>query len=472
MDRPALSQKLILLLAGMIAMTSVAASGFALQAGAGRIDRSIPAAACTILVGDAVVAVARDARPRTFESVQDAVDAAKPGDVVCVASPARDDERIAVTTSGKAGAPIRIHALRAVRVAGFVVEADHIEIDGFSVTNRGHGDDRGRSMGIYLDGSFLRVENNMVSDTDGAGIGCDSSPASCADVVIANNTVRGADGTGILVAGERIRVERNDVSGSVKRDATDADGIRFFGSEIAIRGNYVHDIFDRGYPEGDNPHTDCFQTFDNSKPPTHNVLIEGNVCENVDHQCLIGTTDERQDSNLIVFRNNVCGNNGSQGVYLRGFPDVEVTNNLFLPSIEYFGVVLRSESTNTVIANNVFIGAIGPYDVDDSSRPGLKADHNLIYDPAEVTEPDWYSWSEPNGMWGVDPMLAGGSAAARLNALRPAAGSPLVDAGSAAYNRSPEDIDGNPRVVDGDGDGKAEIDIGPFELQRQPEAAP
>ena len=37
-----------------------------------------------------------------------------------------------------------------IQSAGFVVEADHVAIEGFSITNRGVGDDEGRGMGIYL----------------------------------------------------------------------------------------------------------------------------------------------------------------------------------------------------------------------------------------------------------------------------------------------------------------------------------
>jgi hypothetical protein len=47
---------------------------------------------------------------------------------------------------------------------------------------------------------------------------------------------------------------------------------------------------------------------------------------------------------------------------------------------------------------------------------------------------------------------------------RPAAGSPLIDAGSNSFNDSKEDLDSRPRVFDGDGDGTALIDIGPYEF--------
>jgi Right handed beta helix region len=420
---------------------------------------------CSIVVDRTTNVAAGTGSALRFPTIQGAVDAARPGDVVCVGVGDHEDERVAVTRSGTAKAPIRIRALGEVKTAGFVVDADHVAIEGFTISNRGRGDDQdGRAMGIYLSGTGLKVLGNTAIDTEGDGIGCDTNPPSCVDVVISHNTVRGADGAGIIVAGRRILVEGNDVSRSVRIKSTDADGMRFFGSDITIRGNYVHDISDREYPPGQNPHTDCFQTFDISKPVTTAVVIEDNICKNVDHQCLIAGGLEKGKSGFIKFRNNICGNNGSQALLIQRFPSVEVANNLFLPSIRYFGVRLESGSTKAVIANNAFLGALRPYLIDDASEAGLKADYNLVDNPNQPTPPSW--WKEPHGQWGVDPGLVDASGASGFAAYRPAPGSPLIDAGSNEYNASPTDLDGNLRVVDGDGDGMAKIDIGPYEFQR------
>jgi hypothetical protein len=115
--------------------------------------------------------------------------------------------------------------------------------------------------------------------------------------------------------------------------------------------------------------------------------------------------------------------------------------------------------------NNVFVGAFRPYDADRSSQPGLEVDYNLVYGPAQRTPPHW--WTERNGVWGVNPMFVGSGGEGPFGAYRPAAGSPLVDAGTSEYNGSITDLDGNPRVSDGDGDGRAKIDIGPFEFARR-----
>jgi hypothetical protein len=172
---------------------------------------------------------------------------------------------------------------------------------------------------------------------------------------------------------------------------------------------------------------------------------------------------EKGKSGFIKFRNNICGNNGSQGLLIQRFPAVEVVNNLFLPSIKYFGVRLESGSTKTIIANNAFLGPLRPYFIDDASRPGLKADYNLVHNPGQPTPPNW--WAERHGLWGADPRFVEAGGAIGSGAYRPARGSPLIDAGDAEYNDSATDLDGNPRVVEGDGAGVAKIDIGPYEFQ-------
>ena len=83
-----------------------------------------------------------------------------------------------------------------------------------------------------------------------------------------------------------------------------------------------------------------------------------------------------------------------------------------------------------------------------------------MFDRDNPTPPEW--WREANGVWGVAAVgLDGGSS---TSGDRPALGAPLVDAGNNAYGGADTDLDGSPRVRDGDRDGEAVIDIGPFEM--------
>lgn len=79
--------------------------------------------------------------------------------------------------------------------------------------------------------------------------------------------------------------------------------------------------------------------------------------------------------------------------------------------------------------------------------------------------------SDLGGGISLDPMfvdVAGGD-------VRPATGSPLIDAGKAdplAPDESPLDLAGSPRLVDGNGDGTAQRDLGAFETAAPPPPPP
>lgn len=320
-------------------------------------------------------------------AIQTAVDEAEPGDVLCVRSPDHQDELVRVTRSGAPGAPIELRALGRVVTGGFIVEADDILIRGFTVDNDGVPFPGGREAGFHLAGARLGILDNLILDPGGYGIHCHLHAPRCEDTAIIGNTVRGVDGIGINAMGRNLLVEGNDVAGSFAREAGDADGMRFFGERILIRRNYVHHISDRGYPEGEEPHTDCFQTFDSGRPSTRDVVIEDNVCVAVDHQCLMAEAPLRQEGARLIFRRNICANSGSQGVLIRDFADPVIEGNVFLPSIYYHGIVLRQNVTGAVIDCNLVVGRPALHEIDETSRSGLGLDEDgnrRVADPAEA----------------------------------------------------------------------------------------
>ena len=310
-------------------------------------------------------------------SIQAAVANAAPGDVVCVRGENHQDELVYLTRSGAPGRPIEVRALGRVVTAGFVVEADDILIRGFTVDNGGVPHPDGWRTAFHLAGARLGIIENTIVDPGGYGIHCHLEAPHCADTAIIGNTVRGADGIGINVMGRGILVQGNDVSGSIAVEAGDADGIRFFGEKLLIRGNYVHHIFDRGYP-GEGPHTDCFQTFDSGRPSTMNVVIEDNICFDVDHQCLMAETPVRGEGSNLVFRRNICANNGSQGVLVREFDGLVVDSNVFFSTIYYHAVVLRRGVSNATIRCNLVVDRPALSAIDQSSRQGLRVTGNKI----------------------------------------------------------------------------------------------
>lgn len=314
------------------------------------------APACSSTAGDA-------------QTADESLAAARPGDTVCLQGDGFAGAELVMTSSGTPAAPIVVSGADTV-LASMSVEADHVIVQGLRTEG---------GSGILLTGAGLVARDNTVLDaTASSGIAC----LPCDDATIEGNTVARTDGTGIFIEGNRITVRDNEVSESVRIDARDADGIRFFGTGHRIEGNLVRDIKDDGYARP--PHTDCFQTFDNSGVATTDVVISDNICRNVDHQCLIATAEESGSqgrvgaSRGIVFVGNTCDVEGSQALLIGWFPDVVVEDNVLTgPRLDRGAIFLDGSTGGRFLNNTVSIGGsddyVRPYQVDEESEPGFVA---------------------------------------------------------------------------------------------------
>jgi hypothetical protein len=293
--------------------------------------------------------------------------AVSPGDTVCFSGPDLADADVMVTRSGTAAAPIRLVADELVTVHEVQIKADHVILDGFTVTGGG---------GVLLEGSGLAARNNTVHDTTQGGITCHP----CTDSTIESNTMRHVATNGIDITGARITVAANTISNTVPVDGGDADGVRFYGNGHRITDNTIFDISADGYASP--PHPDCFQTFDQNRPPTFDVVISGNTCRNVDAQCLIATGDQDVNSGAppgvpsIIFRDNRCANNGAQAVNLRRWPGVQVLHNTFSGPNLTRAVLIIDNSTGATVVDNTTTDNRPTVDIDASSRPGSHVQDN------------------------------------------------------------------------------------------------
>lgn len=299
------------------------------------------------------------------EEVQQAMADAHGGTTICVRGDTLGETDLVVEASGTRDRPV-VLAAEGAQVRSIAVRGDFVVIQGFAVVD---------GEGIDVRGQGLVVRANEIRGAGQDGISCEEI---CADVLVEDNAVSGTDGTGIIVEGQRITVQENLVRGSVMREAGDADGIRFFGRDIRLLRNTITDIKDDGY-DGDPPHTDCFQTYDNGRLPTVDVLIAGNVCRNVDHQCLIATAEEAGDSGEvgrssgITFTGNECAVNGSQAVLVRWFPDVAVRDNIFEGRNDRAAYFLDGSVDGAFTGNSV-PRSVRPYQLDGTSRDGFVTD--------------------------------------------------------------------------------------------------
>lgn len=276
------------------------------------------------------------------------------------------DTTLSMTRSGTAAAPITL-----VSDGGTVheiqVRGDHVIVQGFTVAGGG---------GMLLEGTGITARNNTVHDTRQGGITCHP----CTDSTIENNTVHHAATNGIDITGQRITVHANTISDTVPVQGGDADGVRFYGNGFRMTDNTISDISADGYASP--PHPDCFQTFDQNRPPTFDVVIANNTCRNVDAQCLIATGD--QDSNggapagvtTITFEGNQCANNGAQAVNLRRWPRVRILHNTFSgPNLTRSVLIIDGSTDCAVIGNDTTQGR-PTVDIDNSSRPGSTVQDN------------------------------------------------------------------------------------------------
>jgi hypothetical protein len=117
------------------------------------------------------------------DDVRPALAAASPGNTLCFTGGNLADADVTMTRSGTAGSPIRLVANGAT-VENMLVTADHVLIEGFTVTD---GD------GILLEGTGITAQHNTIHDTQRTGIAC----MPCTDSTITSNTVQHASTTGI-----------------------------------------------------------------------------------------------------------------------------------------------------------------------------------------------------------------------------------------------------------------------------------
>jgi Right handed beta helix region len=301
------------------------------------------------------------------DDVPAALDAAAPGSTVCFSGGDLADTDVTMTRSGTAEAPITLAADGAT-VHEVQIRADHIIVEGFTVTGGG---------GVLLEGTGIIARNNAVHDTQQGGITC----YPCTDSTIEFNTMTHVATNGIDITGQRVTVHANTISNTtVGGHGGDADGMRFYGNGHRITDNTIFDISASGYDSP--PHPDCFQTLDNDKPPTFDVVISGNACRNVDAQCLIATGDQGGNSGApsgvpsITFVGNMCANNGAQAVNVRRWPDVVVRQNTFSGPNLTRAVLIAEGSTGCTVVGNTTTGDRPTVEVDDSSRPGSHVDDN------------------------------------------------------------------------------------------------
>ena len=401
---------------------------------------------------------------RPWKTIQHAADRMAPGDTVVVGAGSYN-ERVQVTISGLAGAPIHYRANGVVWMQGFSVSASYITIQGFHITDT--PDDWRDGVGIWVQGTHCLIEDNEIYFATRDGIVLFAEPfdsPKTSDCVVRNNRLHRDTMSGIEVRGQNNLIEGNEIWGTIQYHPkwrnppawADADGMRFFGSGHVIRGNYIHDI-SYNDPENISPHIDCFQTWG----PAHDIVFERNVCRNMEIKTIYqngqGFMIEQSSAPVqnIIVRNNILET--FRGLEVFDCPSLIIVNNTFVGDLAYVehwpvGIDIM-RSPNLVVANNIFYnvgGGVAPYlSADDATLRTAQVGHNLVY-MSDGRRPA--GTPNPGDRWRVDPELASPS----TGDYRLCPGSPAIDAGIPLATVK-DDFDGRSRPQG------AGYDIGAYE---------
>ena len=317
----------------------------------------------------------------------------------------------------------------------------YVRIEHFEITNIPNPLDpeEARANAIRLrNTAHVEVVSNFIHDMNPTahGLGIMASGHENVRNVIRGNTLYRVQGVGISISGRGWLVEENDISHGIdantytgQYDGTDTDAIRFFGSGHVIRNNYMADYLDE--EQLGNPHIDCFQTFAEDlggQQFAHDILVEGNTCEDFGQMFMVSDTSEVEGrGNLvhhITFRNNVL--RGARAGAINGGRCDHFTfvNNVVADT--YYTAFAVGNSPYLTVVGNIFYGSdTGSQIMDEASKVGSVWDYNITY--PDFTWPPKQPGYDQHSLFGVDPRFVDAPA----GDYHLAVDSPAVNAGFA-----------------------------------------
>jgi parallel beta-helix repeat protein len=404
----------------------------------------------SIVLGSAAAAQTTIRVPADQPTIQVAIDEAASGDTVLVA-PGTYVERInflgkaiAVTSEAGPAATIIDGGGDGVVVTFDSGEGPGAVLRGFTVTNGGGF----MGGGVAVSSASPTIENNVITANtgcDGIGINVSFGSPSIAGNRITNNVRSGCSGgfggAGIKVSGAGAAVITGNVIADNSLTGADGGGISLFAAGFpvirnnVISGNSVSGVFPAAQGGG------IWIVNQSDALVVQNLIIGNSAGEGGGIYWLVpsGATGPRVVNNTIAGNFAIVAGDGS-AVYADGF------------------------DANAALVNNLLIGADG--------QTALHCGNFNDANPPIVRFNDVFTLASPaygglctdqtgvNGNVSVAPAFVN----PMLDDYRLQAISPVIDAGdSTAADVPASDLDGDPRVVDGNGDGLAVVDMGAYE---------
>ena len=380
--------------------------------------------------------------PGDYSTIQAAIDAASNGDTILVAAGTYKEninfKGKAITLKSASGAAATIiDGGNVGTVVQFTTNETSASIlDGFTVTH-------GNSSGLTIGNASPTIRNNII--TANTGCGGNGINVSSASPLIQNNTISnnsqagcsgGVGGGGIEVVAASsgtVQIIGNTITGNNAGDGYDGGGIGLWTpGAVLVQNNFISgNTSNNGGGIGGANDTSAVRIIQN--------VIYANTA-------VIGGGISIDNYVSLILNNTIANNNSSNGS-------------------AFYGAFSASIGAMSVI-NNLIIGMSGQSAlgcrVFDTANP-ITFSHNDVFSPSvNGYGSGCVDQSGLNGNIYAAPLFVNDTSDFHLEPT-----SPAIDAGdNSAPDLPSQDIASNPRIVDGNGDCVATVDLGAYEFTR------
>ncbi len=372
--------------------------------------------------------------PFEFPTIQEAIDAARTGDTVLVA---KGNYYEKVDFLGKAilVASDFIFDNETTTIESTIIDAD-TSVVGISDTGSAVIFVSGEDSTSVIKG--FTIQNgigtlNPLDNRSGGGIHCFNSSPTISHNVITNNSAN--QGGGIFCDSCSPIIQNNIIFDD---SAHLGGGIRCWYSSPVINSNTMN-----SNRASDGGAISCDES---SSPTITNNVITGN-CADYGGGIVCG-----RNCLPAISSNTITGNSASLvggGIFLDWNSSPTITNNIISNSLDGEGIYCGDESWPTISYNDTWDNADGNF----FGCPGV----------GDTTWGTNFNGTPCDSFYNIiqDPMFVDPVSDFHLQV-----GSPCIDAGDNYAPSLPEtDFDGNPRIIDGNQDDIAVVDMGAFEYR-------
>ena len=390
--------------------------------------------------------------PTDQATIQAAINAANNGDTVLVA-PGKYVENInfggkaiTVTSSGGPSVTTIDGGANGSVVTFNTGETNQSILSGFTITNGFQSGFWGA--GIYISGASPTISGNIITGN------------------------HAAVGIGIYVGGGSPLIQNNTITANDQKGAGDGGqgggGILVSGNSTTpanpqILGNTITNNSVASGGDGGGISIDYF-----SGPLVQGNLIQGNSAYNDGGGISVASYNSPIIVENVIINNSVLGyySGGGMWVSANSSPEIFTNNTIAANTTAYnktSGIFVTGFAQNATFTNNIVVAAAGQAAATCDSTYSSISPLLSYNDAFSSSGQNWSgicdTTSQPGNI-SADPQFINAGTEFHLQW-----GSPAVDAGNnSAPNLSTTDFDGNPRVVDGNGDGIAVVDLGAYEL--------